>query len=204
MAAQRPDNIYEFILKIPPSELLPGETAPDHYTLLGLPRFSNDAAALKDAAIARSTELRGWQTSNYFLWSEDDTRSENYKVRWGTSDSPLGPIRVPANNIVIAKDPSAGIFATGHNSVIQIPGKDEWYIVYHRRPLGDTGRDRVVGRVPQADPHRVGSVIHARNRRCERPSSTAARHRDAHRRTAAAGIRHRARLAHQPSLDARA
>lgn len=68
----------------------------------------------------------------YFLWSEDDTRSENYKVRYGTSDSPMGKINIPQNNLVIAKDKEAGIYATGHNSVIQIPGKDEWYIVYHR------------------------------------------------------------------------
>ncbi|WP_281228707.1 family 43 glycosylhydrolase [Flavobacterium aquiphilum] len=68
----------------------------------------------------------------YFLWSEDDTRSENYKVRYGTSDSPTGKISIPENNLVIAKDKEAEIYATGHNSIIQIPGKDEWYIVYHR------------------------------------------------------------------------
>ena len=68
----------------------------------------------------------------YFMWSEDDTRSENYRVRYGTSDSPLGKINIPENNLVIAKDTAAGIYGTGHNSVIQIPGKDEWYIVYHR------------------------------------------------------------------------
>jgi arabinoxylan arabinofuranohydrolase len=68
----------------------------------------------------------------YFLWSEDDTRSPNYQVRYGTSDTPLGKITVPANNSVITKDPAAGIYGTGHNSVIQIPGRDEWYIVYHR------------------------------------------------------------------------
>jgi GH43 family beta-xylosidase len=68
----------------------------------------------------------------YFLWSEDDTRSENYRVRYGTSASPLGPVSVPANNLVIAKDTANGIYATGHNSIMQIPGKDEWYIVYHR------------------------------------------------------------------------
>ena len=59
MTVQRPDNVYEFFLKIPPSAILPGETAPDYYTLLGLPRFSNDASALKQAAVSRSTELRG-------------------------------------------------------------------------------------------------------------------------------------------------
>ncbi|SFH34405.1 family 43 glycosylhydrolase [Pedobacter insulae] len=68
----------------------------------------------------------------YFLWSENDTRSEDYQVRYGTSSSPLGPINVPANNLVLAKNREIGIFGTGHHSVIQIPGKDEWYIVYHR------------------------------------------------------------------------
>lgn len=71
----------------------------------------------------------------YFLWSEDDTRSENYRVRYATSNSPTGPLKKSANNLVLAKDPSKGIYATGHNSVLQIPGKDEWYIVYHRFSL---------------------------------------------------------------------
>ncbi len=68
----------------------------------------------------------------YFMWSEDDTRSPNYKVRYGTSKSPLGPIEIPANNVVIQGIPEQGIYATGHNSVLQIPNKDEWYLVYHR------------------------------------------------------------------------
>ena len=39
---------------------------------------------------------------------------------------------------MIQKDVEKEILATGHNSVIQVPGKDEWYIVYHRftRPKG--------------------------------------------------------------------
>lgn len=68
----------------------------------------------------------------YFFWSEDDTRSPNYKVRYGTSKSPLGPIEIPENNIVIKGNSDQGIYASGHNSVLQIPNKDEWYIVYHR------------------------------------------------------------------------
>lgn len=68
----------------------------------------------------------------YVLWSEDDTRSENYRVRYATAKSPMGPLEIPEDNLVIAKDPETGIYATGHNSTIQIPGKDEWYIVYHR------------------------------------------------------------------------
>ncbi|RYJ37623.1 Glycoside hydrolase [Flavobacterium anhuiense] len=68
----------------------------------------------------------------YFFWSEDDTRSPNYKVRYGISNSPTGPLEIPENNIVIQGKPEEGIYATGHNSVLQIPNKDEWYITYHR------------------------------------------------------------------------
>ncbi len=81
----------------------------------------------------------------YFMWSEDDTRSPNYKVRYATSDSPLGKLTISENNIVISQNAEKEIFATGHNSVLQIPGKDEWYLVYHRftRPkgieMGDAG-----------------------------------------------------------------
>ena len=74
----------------------------------------------------------------YFLWSEDDTGSADYKVRYATAKSPLGELTIPKDNIVIMKDESKGIFGTGHNSVLQVPGTDEWYIVYHRisRPDG--------------------------------------------------------------------
>jgi hypothetical protein len=68
----------------------------------------------------------------YFFWSEDDTRSPNYKVRYAISNSPTGPLEMPENNIIIQGNPDLGIYATGHNSVLQIPNKDEWYITYHR------------------------------------------------------------------------
>lgn len=74
----------------------------------------------------------------YFLWSEDDTRSPNYRVRYATSDSPYEIQDIPENNLVIKKDASAKIYGTGHNSIINLPGTDDWYIVYHRfnRPKG--------------------------------------------------------------------
>ncbi|PKD17703.1 beta-xylosidase [Salegentibacter salinarum] len=80
----------------------------------------------------------------YFLWSENDTRSPDYRVRYATSTSPTGPLEIPEENMVIEKDEENEIYGTGHNSVIQVPGKDEWYIVYHRftRPKGiDMGRE---------------------------------------------------------------
>ena len=69
----------------------------------------------------------------YFMWSVDDTGSPNYHVCYGTSKSPLGPITIdPDNYLVIRQKPEDGIYGTAHNSVLQVPGKDEWYIVYHR------------------------------------------------------------------------
>lgn len=79
----------------------------------------------------------------YFMWSENITRSPNYKVRYLISDSPVEfvrngrPARVE-DLPVIELDPSKQIFGTGHNAVIRMPDSDEWYIVYHRftRPEG--------------------------------------------------------------------
>lgn len=71
----------------------------------------------------------------YFMWSVDDTGSENYCVRYAVADSPLPDgFRFPnnGNNLVIAKRPELGIFGTGHHQVVCKPGTDEWYIVYHR------------------------------------------------------------------------
>ena len=68
----------------------------------------------------------------YFLWSVDDTGATNYHVAYGTSTSPKGPIKVAQKPIVIIQDASNKIYGTGHNSVVNIPGTDDWYIVYHR------------------------------------------------------------------------
>ena len=68
----------------------------------------------------------------YFLWSVDDTGATNYHVAYGTSTSPTGPIKVASKPIVIIQNASQKIYGTGHNSVLNIPGTDDWYIVYHR------------------------------------------------------------------------
>lgn len=96
-----------------------------------------------DNSFREGTEVFYRNGKYYFLWSEEDTRSPDYAVRYGFSNSPTGKITVPANNLILSKRPDQGIYGTGHNSVIQIPGKDEWYIVYHRfnRPKGITMGD---------------------------------------------------------------
>ncbi|MWB94124.1 family 43 glycosylhydrolase [Flavobacterium sp. GA093] len=88
-----------------------------------------------DATFREGTYLIYRNGTYYFLWSEDDTRSPNYKVRYAISKSPLGPLEIPKNNIVIQGNTEEGIYATGHNSVVKVPNKDEWFIVYHRFPF---------------------------------------------------------------------
>lgn len=68
----------------------------------------------------------------YFLWSVDDTGAANYHVAYGTSTSPLGPIKVADEPVILIQNPENEIYGTAHNSVLQIPGRDEWYFVYHR------------------------------------------------------------------------
>ncbi len=79
----------------------------------------------------------------YFMWSENDTRSANYRVRYLISDSPVALVRdgqpaMTERQAVLSQNPSMQIYGTGHHSVICKPGTDEWYIVYHRftRPEG--------------------------------------------------------------------
>ncbi len=68
----------------------------------------------------------------YFTWSEGNTERADYIVRWGVSDSvferPTGcDILISREN---ADDPR--IMCTGHHSILNVPGTDEWYVCYHR------------------------------------------------------------------------
>ncbi len=68
----------------------------------------------------------------YFMWSVDDTGSPNYHVAYGTSTSPLGPVKVAENPVVLIQKPWEQIYGPAHNSVLKLPGSDAWIIVYHR------------------------------------------------------------------------
>nr|WP_051326248.1 family 43 glycosylhydrolase [Glycomyces tenuis] len=118
----------------------------------------NDDMVSFDASQVRTYDPPGYNEASfvierngtyYFMWSENDTRSEDYRVNYATSSSPLGPWSAPAG-VILQKDPSQGILGTGHNSVVQAPGTDQWYIAYHRFaiPNGDgTHRETMVDRL---------------------------------------------------------
>jgi beta-xylosidase len=71
----------------------------------------------------------------YFMWSEGGWTGPDYSVAYAIADSPFGPFRRVGK--ILQQDPKVATGA-GHHSVIQVPGKDQWYIVYHRRPLTET------------------------------------------------------------------
>jgi predicted alpha-1,6-mannanase (GH76 family) len=71
----------------------------------------------------------------YFMWSEGNWTGPDYRVAYAISDSPFGPFE--RIGTVLQQDPGVATGA-GHHSVLNIPGTDEWYVVYHRRPLTET------------------------------------------------------------------
>ncbi|WP_069658460.1 family 43 glycosylhydrolase [Arcticibacter eurypsychrophilus] len=71
----------------------------------------------------------------YLTWSEYDTRDPRYSVAYATSDSPMGPfVKAVGDPVLKGKGLVQG---AGHHSLVQVPGRDEWYIVYHRFRIPD-------------------------------------------------------------------
>lgn len=78
----------------------------------------------------------------YLMWSEGGWTGPDYSVAYAISDSPFGPFERIGK--ILQQDPKVATGA-GHHSVIRGKGKNEYYIVYHRHPLGDhNGNHRVV------------------------------------------------------------
>jgi beta-xylosidase len=76
----------------------------------------------------------------YFMWSEGGWTGPNYAVAYAIGSSPFGPFRRIGK--ILEQDPGVATGA-GHHSVLHA-ASGKWYIVYHRRPLGDRGRDHRV------------------------------------------------------------
>ncbi|MBQ0882716.1 family 43 glycosylhydrolase [Streptomyces sp. RT42] len=101
---------------------------------------SFDASRVKDITPANFREgsfVVKRDGTYYFMWSEDDTRSEDYHVAYATGPTPLGPWT--KRGTILSKRPEYGILGTGHHSVVNAPGTDDWYVVYHRFALNGPG-----------------------------------------------------------------
>lgn len=71
----------------------------------------------------------------YFMWSEGGWGGPDYCVAYAIADSPFGPFRRVGK--ILQQDTRIATGA-GHHSLVKGAGEDEWYIIYHRRPLGET------------------------------------------------------------------
>jgi hypothetical protein len=126
----------------------------------GVPLYAelaDDMVSLKSGStrvISGLTDLREGLFVNYrkglyhLTYSIDDTGSENYRVGYATATSIDGPWTY--HGLVLEKRPELGILATGHNSIVNVPGTDDWYMAYHRFmvPDGDgTHRETTIDRV---------------------------------------------------------
>jgi beta-xylosidase len=70
----------------------------------------------------------------YFMWSEGGWTGPEYAVAYAVGPSPFGPFERVGK--ILQQDPAVATGA-GHHSVLQAPRSGKWYIVYHRRPLGE-------------------------------------------------------------------
>jgi hypothetical protein len=77
----------------------------------------------------------------YFMWSEGGWTGPDYAVAYAIGSSPLGPFERAGK--ILQQDPAVATGA-GHHSVLHAPDSSKWYIVYHRRPLGDRDRNHRV------------------------------------------------------------
>jgi beta-xylosidase len=119
--------------------------------------LSDDMLSIKEDTLQRISGLNDFREGlflNYrdglyhLTYSIDDTGSPNYRVGYATATSVHGPWTY--RGVILEKDTSQGILGTGHSSIVQVPGTDEWYIAYHRfgMPGGDgTHRETTIDRL---------------------------------------------------------
>ncbi|MFP5022197.1 family 43 glycosylhydrolase [Pseudonocardia phyllosphaerae] len=66
----------------------------------------------------------------HVTYSIGDFRDPDYKVGYATAPTPTGPFTY--HGVLLSQDPKQKIRGTGHGSMLQVPGTDEWYYAYHR------------------------------------------------------------------------
>ena len=77
----------------------------------------------------------------YFMYSSGSWTKDSYCVNYSVGDTPFGPFEFKGKVLASQRPLATG---AGHHSVICVPGTDDWYICYHRRPIPSEGRDHRV------------------------------------------------------------
>jgi beta-xylosidase len=108
----------------------------------------------------------------YLMWSEGEWTAADYSVAYAMSASPLGPFKRIGK--ILQQDETIARGA-GHNSVVNIPGTDDWYIAYHRRPLttkDGNHRELAIERLLFNDDGTIRPVVMTRTGVAARPLRT--------------------------------
>ena len=72
----------------------------------------------------------------YFMYSSGSWTDDTYCVKYATAGTPFGPFEYKGDVLSSQRPIATG---PGHHSVLCLPGTDEWYICYHRRPIPTQG-----------------------------------------------------------------
>lgn len=68
----------------------------------------------------------------YFMYSSGEWTGDSYCVNYSVGSTPFGPFEFKGKVLSSQRPLATG---AGHHSVINLPGTDDWYICYHRRPI---------------------------------------------------------------------
>ncbi|WP_415854094.1 family 43 glycosylhydrolase [Sinomonas sp. G460-2] len=106
-------------------------------------RLSHDMLSIEEPSVVswshptfrEAAHLHRRGDTYYLSWSENDTRDPSYRVRWARGASPFGPWE--DHGVLVEQRPDEGILATGHHSILRLPGTDDWVIAYHRFAVPD-------------------------------------------------------------------
>ncbi len=91
----------------------------------------------------------------YFMWSEGNWGDGSYKVAYAIAKNATGPFKRIGTVLETDKNVATG---AGHNSVFNLPGTDQWYIIYHRRPIPNKGRDHRVTCIEKLEFNNNGTI----------------------------------------------
>jgi beta-xylosidase len=145
----------------------------DYYMIYGgwrhanIARLNDDFTGLvpfEDGSLTREITPEGYvegpfmlkrNGQYYFMWSEGSWTGDDYRVAYGIADTPFGPFE--RIGTILEQDPAIATGA-GHHSVIQVPGTDEWYIVYHRRPIPTQGPNHRVTAIDRMNFNADGTI----------------------------------------------
>ena len=117
----------------------------DMKSLVGTPANITPSGA---SGVVEGTLMFKRNGTYYLQWSEGDTRNATYQVAYAKAQAPTGPFT--RLGVILSQNPTLGILGPGGNTVLAIPARDEYYIVYHRFeiPGGDgTHRETCIDRM---------------------------------------------------------